>query len=144
MQRPGRRETLDRHALVMTIWLGLCLPAAALLLQGMRPDSLGFTIFGFAVLVAAFIGHIIVNALYDTTFSARELALGLVIYAATLAAVGIGILVSTDASAGNLLVTGIGLLVFGAAVVFYMITHFGMRRVFDAFDIIRDFRGEKR
>lgn len=144
MRTPGRRETVDRHALVMTIWLGLGLPAAALLQQGFHPDSLGFTISGFAVLLLAFIGHVIVNAVYGTMFSPRELALGLVLYALALAAFGLAILLSSDSTARNLLATGIGLLVFGAAVGFYMVTHFGMRRVFDAFDVVREFRGEGR
>jgi hypothetical protein len=40
----------------------------------------------------------------------------------------------------HLVAMSVGFLALFAAVLFYMITHFGVRRVFDAFDVISDFR----
>lgn len=131
------REALDRHALVTTVWLALGLAAAACLHHGLGAGGVGFTAAGFVVLLAAFAGHVIVNAAYATTFAPRELALGLVVYAAGLLAFGFAVLVAPIFPMEDVLALTLGFLALGAAVVFYMVTHFGLRRVFDAFDVVR-------
>lgn len=134
---------LDRHALVMALWLALGLVAFALFNHGLGADAPGFTASAFGVILAAFVGHVIVNAVYRTTFTPRELALGLVVYAAGLIAFGLATLFAEDLDADNIVILGLGFLAIFLGVGFYMVTHFGMRRVFDAFDVIRDFRPEE-
>ena len=135
-------ESLDRHALVMAIWFALGLVATALFHHGLGAGAPGFTASGFGVVLVAFVGHVIVNAVYRATFTARELALGLVIYAAGLVAFGLAVLIADDLDPDNIVIIGLGFLALFLGVGFYMVTHFGMRRVFDAFDVIRDFRPE--
>jgi hypothetical protein len=143
MEPLTRTEALDRHALVMAVWLALGFVAAMLFGHGFRTGGNYFTIAGFIAIVAGFIGHIIVNAVYATRFSPRELALGLVIYAAALVAFGLATLLAPGFAAKNFLTLSLGLVAVGMVVVFYMITHFGLRGVFDAFDVIGDFRGAR-
>ena len=133
-------QALDRHALVMTVWLSFGFVAAALFGYGFGAGGALFLFAAFAVVLAAFIGHVIVNAVYGGTFTARELALGLVLYAAALLAFGLATLLSPEFRSRSFLPVSLGLVAVSAAVVFYMITHFGVRRAFEAFDVIREFR----
>jgi hypothetical protein len=133
-------KALDRHALVMAIWLALGLVATALFDYGFGVGGAAFILAAYGVLIVAFIGHVIVNAVYATAFTPRELALGLVVYGTALLAFGLAVILSPGFAARAFLPLMLGFVVFGASVIFYMITHFGVRRVFDAFDVIRDFR----
>lgn len=134
-----RTEALDRHALVMAAWLAVGSVAAALFHYGLGKGGALFILLGFAAIVAGFVAHIVVNAVYRTTFTPRELALGLVVYAACLIAFGAGALLS-PAVGKHFVLISLGFLAVFASVLFYMITHFGVRRVFEGFDVIRDFR----
>ena len=142
MEPLERREALDRHALVMAIWLSLGFVAVTLLKYGLGPGGNWFILSGFGVLIAAFIGHIVINAVYRTTFSPRELALGLVVYAAALVMFGFSVLLSASLRDSTVVTLGIGFVAVFVVVVFYMIIHFGVRRAFEAFDVIRDFRSK--
>ncbi|HWA41616.1 MAG TPA: hypothetical protein VHA10_00275 [Hypericibacter adhaerens] len=134
-----KTQALDRHALVMAIWLALGLVAVMLFDYGSDGGGWIATLSAFGAVLAAFIGHIIVNAVYDTGFSRRELALGLVIYAGALVACGLAALLVPGFGTRNFLPLSLGFGGLFAAVVFYMITHFGVRRSFEAFDVIGDF-----
>lgn len=136
----SRTTALDRHALVMAIWLAFGLVAATLFSYGAGLGGWPFILAAFAALFAAFVGHVIVNAVYRTTFTARELGLGLVLYAAALLGFVIAALFSVPFVEKEFASISLGFLALSAVVVFYMITHFGVRRAFDAFDVIRDFR----
>lgn len=140
----GKNETLDRHALVMTCWLAAALPAAILFDCGFGGGGARYLLAGFAVILAGFAAHVIVNAVYATGFSPRELGLGIVAY-------GIGLvlflsvsLVDAPFAALNFMPLSIGFIAVGAVVVFYLITRYGARQAFDAFDAIRDFRSGER
>jgi hypothetical protein len=138
------REALDRHVLVLVIWLSLGFVAVALFDFGLGAGGTAYILAGYAAIVVAFVGHVIVNAIYGTTFTRRELALGLILYAAALVAFGLAVLLSPGFGLPSFLAMSLGLLAVGAAVIFYMVTHFGVRRVFTAFDVVRDFRPESR
>jgi hypothetical protein len=56
----------------------------------------------------------------------------------------LAVLLSPGFGLPSFLAMSLGLLAVGAAVIFYMVTHFGVRRVFTAFDVVRDFRPESR
>ncbi|WP_137389431.1 hypothetical protein [Rhodoligotrophos defluvii] len=135
-------ERLDRHALVMAIWLAFGLVAAALFDYGLGSGGSWAIIAAFAVVVAAFIGHIIVNAVFRTSFTPKEVVLGLVIYGVGVLAFGMAALFSPGFGARAFLPISVGFVAVFAAVVFYMITHFGVRRAFEAFDVIREFRAD--
>jgi hypothetical protein len=140
MEPLTRTEMLDRHALVLPIWLAAALVAATLLRYGLGDGGAPYLFGAFAVVLASFAGHVIVNAVFRTTFTPRELGLGLVVFAVALLAFGLATLVNEEFRARAFLPMTIGFVVLSAGVIFYMITHFGVRRTFAAFDVIRDFR----
>lgn len=132
-------QALDRHALVTTAWLTAGLIAAALFHYGLGGGA-PFLLAAFAVILAAFAVHVVVNRLYATTFSARELALGLVVFAAALVAFGFGMLVRPSFAAKAFLPMSAGFIALLVSVLFYMAATTGLRGAFDAFDVIRTFR----
>lgn len=140
MPRLSKIETLDRHALVTAVWLALGFVAAILLDYGFGAGGMPAIAVAFIVVLAAFVGHVIINVVYATGFTQRELALGLVLYAGALVALALASLLLPDFAARNFLPLGLGLLAVAAAVIIYMIIRFGLRRSFDAFDVISDFR----
>lgn len=147
---PGDRTTdaeprlavLDRHALVMAVWLPAGFVAAVLLVRGwlvIQPFALAG---GFAVVLAGFAGHVIVNAATGTRFTPREVALGLVLYAGGLLVFLLASLFGAPAARALFVPLTLGFIALAAGVIFYMVTHFGVRGAFEAFDVIRDFRPE--
>lgn len=140
MNLPEPNVGLDRHALVTALWLSFGIISIALFDYGFGAGGAWATAAGFAVIVAGFAVHIIVNVVYDTGFSPRELALGLVAFAAGLVAFVLAILVVPGFAERNFAVLSIGFVAIFVAGIFYMVTHYGVRRVFDAFDVVRDFR----
>jgi hypothetical protein len=139
MSPPSKSEALDRHVLAVAIWLAFGFVAVILCDYGLGSGGALFVLAGSAVILAAFIAHVIVNAVYRTTFTRRELAFGLVVFAAALVAFGLATLFNPSFAARNFLPVSLGFIAVSASVLFYMITHFGVRRVFDAFDVVRDF-----
>jgi hypothetical protein len=133
-------DTVDRHALVLAVWLGFGAVAAALVELGLGRHSWMVAGGGFAAVIAAFICHVIVNAVCGTPFSPREVALGLVGYVAALIGFALAALLSAGFRDDFFLPGSLGFMAVFAAVVFYMITHLGLRRAFESFDVIRRFR----
>lgn len=133
-------DPLDRHALVVAVWLAGGFVAATLLSIGLEHGSFTVTLSAFGAALAAFIGHVIVNEVFRTGFTPRELGLGLVGAVAGLVAIGLGGLVSPEFRATGFLPASLGLIGLAAAVVVYMLIRHGVRGAFDAFDVIRDFR----
>ena len=131
---------LDRHALVMTLWLPAAPVAAALMHFGLGAGGIAATASAFAVILAAFVGHILVNTITATSFTARELALGLVLYLAALLAFGLSTLVDPALWDGRLWAVSSGFLALFVAAVFYLVTARGVRNAFAGFDVIRSFR----
>lgn len=131
---------LDRHALVITLWLPAALVAAALMHFGRGAGGIAATVSAFAVILAAFVGHVIVNTITSTAFTVRELALGLVLYLAALLAFGLSALVDPARWDGRLWAVSGGFLALFVAAIFYLVTARGVRNAFEGFDVIRSFR----
>jgi hypothetical protein len=136
-------EALDRHVLVLTIWLTAGLIAVTLFHYGVGDGGPLFILAAFGTVIAAFAAHVIVNIVVGGGFTTRELALGLVLYATALIALLAAVLTSHDFAAKAFLPTSAGFVAIFAAVVFYMVVHSGVRRAFDAFDTIRSFRARQ-
>ena len=133
-------DGLDRHALVMAVWLPFVLVAAAVFHYGFSAGEWPFVTAGFAVLIAAFVGHVIVNVALGTQFTSKEVALGLVVYCTGLLAAGFATVVSTVFRSNYALPVSLGFLGTAAVVIFTMILWLGLRGAFDSFDVIRRFR----
>lgn len=143
MDKTQAVERLERHALVTTIWLASGLIAGSLLHYGYLTGRAVFELAGFGALAVGFIGHVIVDAVLGTNFRPREVALGLVAYAASLLAFGLAVLTDDGLSNTSVLATSAGFISLFVIVVFYMAVSLGVRRAFDSFDVIREFRAGK-
>ena len=135
------RETdaLDRHALVMAVWLPLVWVAAAVFHYGFGAGGWPFIAAGFGVLIAAFACHVIINVMLGTLFTPREVALGLIVYCAGLLAFGLAMVASPALRAGGASVS-LGFLGTAAVVIATMVLWLGLRGAFDSFDVIRRFK----
>ena len=138
MDRLSQQEALDRHALATAIWLSSGFVALILASYGFKGGGAWFLLAAFGSLLAGFAGHVIVNAVYRAIFTAGEIALGLVAYCAGLAIFGGAVLLS-EMDSRDVVPLCLGFLALFAAAVLYMVTRFGLRRAFDAFDVVRDF-----
>ena len=124
----------------MAVWLPLLLVAAAVFHYGFGAGGWPFITAGFAVLIAAFAGHVIVNVTLGTQFTPKEVALGLVVYCAGLLAAGFATLVSLVFRSHYALPVSLGFLGTATVVIFTMILWLGLRGAFDSFDVIRRFK----
>ena len=131
-------ERLNRHALVLAVWLPAGFVVLGLLHYGFGTGGAWWVAAGFAALLAGFAAHVIVNAALGTSFTARETGLGMVVYATALVALVLAVLLVDGFAARFFLPVAGGLIGLLAAAVFYLLTRFGSRAAFDKFDVIRD------
>ena len=139
MAEKSASDRLDRHALVMAFWIPAGFVAVCLLRLGHASGLHWWTAAGFAVIIATFAGHVIINVTTHSRFTAGETALGATIFSVSLVALllmrltGVG-----DLDGRAFMAFGLGLGALLIAVVVYMLIAFGPRRAFERFDVIRD------
>jgi hypothetical protein len=133
-------EALDRHALILAIWLPLILVAATAFHYGFAAGGWPFIGVGFVVLLTAFIGHVIVNIVFGTQFTPREVALGLVVYGVSVLGFVLAMLLSSSFESLYAVPVSLGLLGMASAIVIAMILWLGLRGAFESFDVIRRFK----
>jgi uncharacterized protein YacL len=138
MQGDDAESRLDRHALVIAVWLAAGAAAAVLFRLGLTGAGTGWLAGGFAALLAGFAGHVIVNAVLGTSFTPREVALGLVLALAAILALLLATLAVDGFAQTYFLPLAAGVSVLVMAVVFYLVTRHGPRHAFEVFDVIRD------
>ncbi|MEQ1941558.1 hypothetical protein ABMA32_03955 [Mesorhizobium sp. VNQ89] len=132
-------DRLDRHALVMAIWTPSAFVAATLLHRGLSSGGAWWIFSGFAVIIAAFVAHIIANAVLGKGFTTGERALGIVAFAASVLALLLAVLVGPPGLGARIfLPVGLGLISLVVAVVAYLVIAFGARGAFEQFDVVRD------
>ena len=132
-------DRLDRHGLVMAIWAPAAFVAAALLHKGVSDGGAWWIGAGFGAVIIGFVGHVIINAVLGTRFTAGETALGMVAFAAAVVALLLTVLLAPAEMAERLVLpVGLGLASLVVAVIVYMLIAFGPRSAFERFDVIRD------
>ncbi len=136
--RDAGEDRLDRHALVIAVWLAAGVPA----LVGFRlafgaggPIWLGL---GFGAFLSGFAAHLIVNAVTATGFTPREVALGLVLALAGILALPLATLMVPGFGARYLIPLAGGAAVLVAAALTAMVIRHGPRRSLELFDAARD------
>lgn len=137
-------KSLDRHALVTALWLGFAFLAVTLLKLGIEHANLWALSLGFASVLVGFIAHVLVNIVFRTLFTPREVALGLFVFAICLLWFGLAVIFYPQHRISLFLPIALGFLALTTAVIFTMITWLGVRGAFDSFDIIRRFGPEKK
>ena len=131
-------DRLNRHALVLAVWLPAGFVALGLLHYGFGAGGAWWVAAGFAALLAGFAAHVLVNAVLGTGFTARETGLGMVLYATGMVALVLAVLLVDGFAARFFLPVAGGMITLLLAAVFYMLIRFGTRDAFNKFDIIRD------
>ncbi len=137
-------STLDRHALVMAIWLSFGLVAIILFKIGFSLASWVALVLAFASLFSAFIAHVLVNIVFGTRFSAREVSFGLTVFGICLLWFGLAVLIYPHYRSNLLLPVAAGLVALTSAVIFTMMAWLGVRGAFGSFDVIRSFAPRKK
>jgi hypothetical protein len=137
MQAEDPDARLDRHALVLAVWMPVGFGALALFHHGFGAGGVIWLAGGFGALLAGFGAHVIVNAVLGTGFTPREVALGLFLTLLALLALVVATLLVEGFAERYFLALTAGLAALGAAVVLYMIIRHGPRRAFEAFDVAR-------
>lgn len=128
------RPDLNRGILVFSIWGSLGVLGLCLFLEGMARDSWPVAAGGVAVIVLAFVAHIVVNALFGSGFTAGETVLGIAAYGL------LGLVFVAGALTSGMTATGYysGLTLFGALAagfIGYLVTRHGLRGAFSQFHI---------
>ncbi|MGQ0564944.1 MAG: hypothetical protein ACT4OK_07710 [Gemmobacter sp.] len=131
-------DRLDRHALVIALWLAAGFAALVLFARGFGAGGVAWLAGGFAALLAGFALHIVANAVLRTGFTAREVALALVLAMTGLLALGLAVLAVPGFAGRFFLPLAGGAAVLVAAVMLYLVTRFGPRDVLGMFDAARD------
>lgn len=137
MEPREKADRLDRHALVMAIWLPLGFVALILFRLGTDDDT-AWVLGGFGALLLGFLGHVVVNTALKTDFTPGEVALGLVLFLVTLVVCGLTLLLVDEVAERLFLPLALGFGGLAAAVILYMVTRYGARGAFEGFDVIRD------
>lgn len=134
---PEKIPDVDRGILVFAVWAVFGFLGLGLFLEGMARDVWGLAAAGVGVVVLAFIGHIIVNGIFDTGFTPGETALGIGSYGL------LGLLFVMGALRGGMTMADFhaGLTFFGvlaAGFLAYLFTRHGLRGAFSRFHVPRD------
>ena len=106
-------QTIERRVLIFSLWMTLGTIGLCLVLQGLADDNFGFGIAGSATLAAGFIGHLIINSVFETAFTQGEVAFG------------------TGFVTLTALLVVMGVLLLG--VLTYLVVKYGVRGVFSRF-----------
>lgn len=134
---PDKSPLVDRGILVFAIWSVFGFLGLGLFLEGMARDVWGLAAVGVGVVVLAFVGHIIVNGIFDTGFTPGETALGIGTYGL------LGLMFVVGALQGGMTMADFyaGLTFFGvlgAGFLAYLFTRHGLRGAFSRFHVHRD------
>ncbi len=125
---------IERNILVFSIWAVLGFLGLGLILEGLAQDHYLIALTGIISIVAAFVGHIIVNAVFDQGLQPGEVALGLGVFGLMVLFFIVGWL-TTDLSMSDYY-TGITLFaVLVVGFIAYLSTRYGMRSAFSRFHV---------
>lgn len=123
---------IERRILVFSIWGVLGLLGLGFLLEGFSRDIYAVSLIGIALIVAAFLAHIIVNAVFDQPFAMGETALGIGGFGVLALLFIVGWLRSELSMADYYS----GITLFGvlmAGFIAYLATRYGLRSAFSRF-----------
>lgn len=127
-----RDRAIDRSILVFCIWGSLGFLGLGVFLEGLARDRWALSAAGVALIVAAFVAHIVVNAVFGAGFTRGEASLGIGAYGA----LGLAFLAGALSGGMTLADYHSGLTLFGALAagfLAYLTTRHGLRGAFSRF-----------
>jgi hypothetical protein len=132
---------VERSILIFAIWAVLGFLGLGIFLEGLERDLWILSASGVAVIVLAFLSHIVVNGIFDTGFTPGETALGIGAYGL------LGLVFVVAAIGGTMTMTDYysGLTLFGtlaAGFLAYLFTRHGLRGAFSRFHFKPTTEGE--
>lgn len=134
------RDT-ERRLAVVTNW-SLCAPfGLAFIVSAFDGNGVVMGVIGFAILVAGFVAHVIINQLYGTGFTTGEIVVGFIAFDVALLSF-MGAWISSPHLGGARVITALA--GFGALVlcfVAYLVTRYGLKGAFSMFHDVRHHRG---
>ncbi len=136
--RDASEDRLDRHALVIAVWLAAGVAALVGFRLAFGAGGPVWLVAGFGAIVAGFAAHLIVNAVTATGFTPREVALGLVLALGGLLALPLATLLVPGFGARYLMPLAGGAAVLVAVALSAMVIRHGPRRSLELFDAARD------
>lgn len=123
---------IERSVLVFSTWTALGVLSLALFLEGLEANQYGTALAGILLLIAAFVAHMVINALYRTGYTAGETALGLATFGVVALLVVIGFATGRlDERDFLACLSLVALLVVGF--LSYLVTRYGLRGAYSTF-----------
>ena len=131
---PSESPIIERSIMVFADWAVLGFLGLGVFLEGMERDSWPLSAVGVAIIVCAFVTHIIVNGVFDTDFTSGETTLGIGAFGL------LGLVFVVGAVSGGMTMADYysGLTLFGvlaAGFLAYLFTRHGLRGAFSRFHI---------
>jgi hypothetical protein len=131
----------ERKLAVMTAWgffgsFGLCF-----VMSGFGAADIVIGLLGFALVVAGFCAHVLINHLFDTGFTEGEVALGFIVLTASVLSFVAGWIMVADFGIARIAIGLGGFAAVFACLVFYTVKVHGVRGSITLIDEIRKFSG---
>lgn len=118
---------VEKRLAVVTNWSLFASFGMCFVLSGFSASDWGLGLLGYGLLVLGFVGHLIINYVFETGFSPGEIALGLVLFGVC-ALCFIGSALFNPRFGPQSLGLGLaGFAALGSCFAFYLVIRYGMR-----------------
>lgn len=123
----------EKRLAVVASWslfgaFGLCL-----ILSGFGSRQLAASLSGFALFVAGFIAHVIINRVYRTSFSSGEVVLGFVAFGVAVLSFVVSWITASHFGQSNVVAGIAGFAALVVAFLVYVVTKYGLKGSFSMF-----------
>ena len=118
---------LERRLAVMTHWSLFGAFGVGFLLSGFSSAQWGLGLLGYGLIMVGFVGHVVINQVYDTGFTAGEVALGLLVFGTSALAFVGNVLLVPNFSPVNLALGLAGFAAMVVSVALYLLIRYGTR-----------------
>jgi hypothetical protein len=129
--------TVEKRLAVVTNWSLFASFGMCFVLSGFSAANWGLGLLGYGLLVAGFVGHLVVNHVFETGFSPGEIALGLVLFGISALSFIASALLDPRFGSENLGLGLTGFAALAACMVFYLVIRYGMRGTWDLIHSLR-------
>lgn len=120
-------DAREHRLAVMTAWAFFGAFGICLILSGFAEESAVAGLSGFALMIAGFVAHVIVNRIYHAGFSQPQVALGLGVFTVGALCYIVSVLFDPGFSEADVTMGLVGLTALAAAFVIYIIINYGVR-----------------